>query len=291
MKKATALRINLTLHLITGGLISLSAQIPNASFENWTSGAPNGWRVTSNPALTTVTRSNNGYADTNALRLNVVSLGGGYTAGGSVKSGGKSVFFADTGNFLSLSGWYILHMADSSDELYISVGAKCGDGTLNGSGMLNCFIDSNTAVYKQFIVPVEYYNWCTADSATITMEVTNFSTYKPDTNSYAIIDELSLGAISGYLPLGNQVNIENVYPVPANEKCNIVYTLPVASLVSAYLFDVSGRKILELLNPAHQTPGRYRITFNVSGLANGVYISRIMADGQVYIQKVIVERN
>jgi hypothetical protein len=275
--------------LFTLSSLSLMAQIPNPSFENWTSGAPNGWTVTSNPASTTVTESNNAHQGTHALTLNVVSLGGPSTVGGAVQSGGKSGYFLNTGNYLTVKGWYILSLANSSDQLLMYAGTKCSGG-INSAGANSFFIDSNTAVYKEFSIALNYTNGCTADSMTIGFEIVNFSTFNPDINSWALIDDLSLGVVSAVDEPGNQVSLEEAYPNPASIQSNIIYSIPGSATVCVGLYDISGRLVEPLLNNCRQSSGRYKIPVNVSTLANGVYVYRVSVNGEVYSQKLIVEK-
>jgi hypothetical protein len=78
------------------------------------------------------------------------------------------------------------------------------------------------------------------------------------------------------------------YPNPFNPITTIKYDLPNASEVSLIIYDILGRKVIELVNNK-QEAGRYEIQFNASNLASGVYIYQLRAEnpstrsGQRYI--------
>ncbi len=64
------------------------------------------------------------------------------------------------------------------------------------------------------------------------------------------------------------------YPNPFNPGTNISYELSSTQRVSLVVFDITGRKISELVNK-RQTAGTYAVNFNAGNLASGVYIYRL----------------
>ncbi len=262
------------------------AQIPNASFETWTAGTPNGWSVTSSVAGT-VTQVSPGHAGSSSVSLNSVSLGGNYY-GGAIKTGGSSGFFSNTGNFSNVSGWYKLNVS-GGDELYITASRKCAPNTGNGGGAFSS--STNTNVFTQFTATMADYGSCTSDSAEISITLTNLGTGHTSAGSYAIVDDLALGAPAGINEISNDVTLEKAYPNPANDICNIIYSIPSDATVNVSLYDISGRMVQNLLDDTKQARGRYKIPVDVSGLASGIYVYRIMVDGQTYSQKLTVSKN
>lgn len=82
--------------------------------------------------------------------------------------------------------------------------------------------------------------------------------------------------------------LEQNFPNPFNPKSTIKYELPKSSLVSLKVFDLLGREVSELVN-TKQDAGTYRITFDASNLASGVYFYRLSADGiQIDTKKMIL---
>jgi hypothetical protein len=278
MKKFTTVLLS----LMSGALM---AQIPNPSFENWTSGAPNGWNVLTAAYLPGgVTQSANAHAGTSAVQLNTVALGPYYESG-SIETGGSSGYVINAGNVASVSGWYILSLA-GTDEFAIGVNTKCASNTLSSTGA--AIIKTNTAVYKQFTVTQVVSNACTTDSLNISFSIFNGSGYTTP-GSTVTIDDLSLTP-AGLDEISNNVTLEKAYPNPANNFCNIIYSLPSDGLVNISLYDISGRKIETLLSNTQQSNGRYKLPVDVSTLASGIYVYTITVNGQSYAQKLTVSR-
>jgi len=277
MKKLTTIFLS----LICGAMM---AQIPNASFENWTSGSPNGW--TANRVIQTDTA----YVGSSAARISSVLVGGNYY-GGTLQTGNASTsYFFNSGNFDSICGWYILHSV-SGDEIIATGGTQCSNMSVNGAGTWNTA--TSTAVYKAFGFKMTYSPpACTADSATISFALISISGYT-HAGSYAIIDDLRIGSV----PAGvnnistTEVSLEKAYPNPASTVCNVIYSIPSDANVNVSLYDISGRMVKTLLSDTQQTPGIYKIPVDVSSLSDGIYIYRVVVNGQAYSQKLTVARN
>ncbi len=82
------------------------------------------------------------------------------------------------------------------------------------------------------------------------------------------------------------------FPNPAQEQTTITYELPVSGNVSLEVFDISGKKVNEIINQYQQT-GNYTYSLDVekSGLSNGVYLINVSIDGQVAAsEKVIISK-
>ena len=71
----------------------------------------------------------------------------------------------------------------------------------------------------------------------------------------------------GFKMLGN-------YPNPFNPATIIAYQLPASGLVTLTVFDVLGREVATLVK-AQQPAGRYRVQFDGSGCASGMYFYRL----------------
>lgn len=76
----------------------------------------------------------------------------------------------------------------------------------------------------------------------------------------------------------SDVSTCNADPNPFNPTTAISYQLPAASFVNLAVYDVSGRKVAELVN-GWRDAGVHGVTFDGSHLASGVYIYRLVASG------------
>lgn len=76
------------------------------------------------------------------------------------------------------------------------------------------------------------------------------------------------------------------YPNPFNPSTIIRYELPVLSTVTLEVFDVTGRKVITLLEGETKPAGIHEVTLDGRHLASGVYIYRLRAGQQVFTKKL-----
>ncbi|HXB12115.1 MAG TPA: T9SS type A sorting domain-containing protein, partial [Bacteroidia bacterium] len=209
--------------------------------------------------------------------------------GGYLQTGNSShPYFASPGNPAALNGWYQLK-TDSGDAFKVQLLAEDLSANIKGSATIEDSANTG-AVWKQFSACISYTG--AADSAEILFTLTGTrSNSNTHNGSYALVDDLSFGTCTaGIEEIGNNVTLESAYPNPANSICNIIYSIPVTSSVSIALYDLNGRKVMDLLNNSNQTPGRYKLPIDVHTLANGVYAYTITVDGIPYTQKMVVAK-
>jgi len=77
------------------------------------------------------------------------------------------------------------------------------------------------------------------------------------------------------------------YPNPFNPETVLSYELRVASYTTLTVFDVQGREVATLAN-GYRDAGVHEVTFDGLGLASGVYMYRLEADGQQAVGKMIL---
>jgi len=65
------------------------------------------------------------------------------------------------------------------------------------------------------------------------------------------------------------------YPNPASGVMHIEYALAEPCTVTITLYSILGKELMQLLHK-HQSSGQYRLTHDVSGLGNGVYLYRMV---------------
>jgi hypothetical protein len=66
------------------------------------------------------------------------------------------------------------------------------------------------------------------------------------------------------------------YPNPFNPVTNISYSIPSPGYVELKVYDILGRLVRTLVN-GYKNTGQYKVEFNGSNLASGVYIYRLIA--------------
>jgi len=77
------------------------------------------------------------------------------------------------------------------------------------------------------------------------------------------------------------------YPNPFNPMTTIEYQIPVLSKVELTIYNILGQKVRTLVNKK-QPAGSYRLQFNASNLASGVYVYRLKAGSYVSSKKMLV---
>ncbi|GAB5521203.1 MAG: hypothetical protein RhofKO_34540 [Rhodothermales bacterium] len=84
----------------------------------------------------------------------------------------------------------------------------------------------------------------------------------------------------------NQLLIERVYPNPFSERLSITVHMAQSGSVQVDVFDVLGRHIAQLEDGVHPT-GALEIEWQPLGIPDGVYVLRVLADGQRYSLPVV----
>jgi len=85
--------------------------------------------------------------------------------------------------------------------------------------------------------------------------------------------------VEGTNILVKDFNLFQNYPNPFNPETTIGYELVDDNFVKLSVFDMLGRNVAELVSAA-QEAGRYKVRFNASGLAGGVYFYKISIGSQ-----------
>jgi lipocalin len=83
--------------------------------------------------------------------------------------------------------------------------------------------------------------------------------------------------------------IEQNYPNPFNPTTTIKFQIPNANHVTLKVFDLLGRGVATLVNEV-KSPGTYRLTWDASGMASGVYFYRLTAGNFVQTRKLSLLR-
>ncbi len=85
----------------------------------------------------------------------------------------------------------------------------------------------------------------------------------------------------------NTFSLSTIYPNPFNSTATIRFSLPITSNVKGEVFDITGRRVSQLLN-GKVNAGEHRIQFDGSKLASGMYFVRLTAGKTTVQQKMIL---
>ena len=83
------------------------------------------------------------------------------------------------------------------------------------------------------------------------------------------------------------VALKDNYPNPFNPQTTISYTLPKYAMVELSIYDLSGRMIESLVN-SKQYPGEFSVSWTANGFPSGIYIARLIVDGEVFTKKMML---
>ena len=81
--------------------------------------------------------------------------------------------------------------------------------------------------------------------------------------------------------------LEQNYPNPFNPSTTIAYSVTAVSHISLKVFNLLGQEVATLVNDL-QGPGAYRVTFDASRLASGVYMYRLQAGSFTDMKKMMI---
>jgi hypothetical protein len=106
-----------------------------------------------------------------------------------------------------------------------------------------------------------------------------------------VMDALCLGELfPGEIPIASQpmaFGLGEVYPNPFNPSTAISYKLSVAGHVSLQVYDVTGRLVARLVNGT-QEAGIYKVTFDGSNLASGLYFVMMQSGEYTAVKKMMM---
>ena len=88
--------------------------------------------------------------------------------------------------------------------------------------------------------------------------------------------------VSSELP--QSIWLDQNYPTPFNPRTTIEFDLRRASYVQLHIYTLLGERVARLIDEP-LAPGRHRTHWDASGLASGVYLYRLQADGQFTTRK------
>lgn len=90
-----------------------------------------------------------------------------------------------------------------------------------------------------------------------------------------------------HLGIPTQLELAQNYPNPFNPSTTIQFGLPKAGNVSLELYDVTGRRVVQLIRGEMMNAGWHRITFSANQLASGLYFYRIINGNSVQTKKMM----
>jgi hypothetical protein len=273
----------LSLFVVLVAAATASAQIPNASFENWTDGFPDGWFITNIPGfIEPVSAVDNAAAGDLALQGVVKSyFGTGYPPY-------AQTVFETSERPGSLTGSYIFSPV-GGDSMYITVFFyDLSVATVYGIGGL--VAPPTGSSYEEFSVPILYVGEGKgAVTDTCFIQIGIFGEDSVHVGSKMVIDDLAFSASTvaveddGGVPAA--FALQQNYPNPFNPTTTIQYTLPVAGHVTLTISNLLGETVATIVDSG-QPAGQNAVRFDAAGLPSGLYFYTLRSGALVETRRM-----
>lgn len=148
------------------------------------------------------------------------------------------------------------------------------------------YVGTSTGLYSTTDLNGSSTIWTREAESLIGKSVVEFVDLRPEDNFLAVATHgrgLFLGEPGSANSIAESQNSDHPrdfslnqnYPNPFNPTTSISFNLPTSSRVSLSVFDINGRKVVDLLTNSPMATGLHTLDFDASNLASGVYIYKI----------------
>ncbi|RPI75838.1 MAG: T9SS C-terminal target domain-containing protein [Ignavibacteriales bacterium] len=179
----------------------------------------------------------------------------------------------------------------------------CEMGIING--LIYCVGGNNNtyALYKSAAIYNTTTNSWTVDSISISSNRDWMASVKYRGSFYVIgglgATSFAVNIVEEIIPHGTvdiddeeelvptEYKLQQNYPNPFNPGTIISWQLPVGSLVLLKIYDILGREVATLVNEI-KGAGYYKVNFDGSSLASGIYIYRLTAGNYISTKKMLM---
>lgn len=284
--------------LFSGAAMS---QIPNFSFENWTSmgtySNADNWGTMNNTtaiaSVFTATKGTPGSPGTAYLKLTSKIVSTAVVNGIAVSGVIDSLTMTPKSGFAfnqrpaNLTGkWQ--HMIYGSSQGSIKVTLTRWDTGLNQRvtvATANQTLSGMAMSWASFSIPFTYIDGNYPDTCIIVLKASGNT---PTNNDYLWVDNLAFsGTVTGIDNQNSFLNSIVVYPNPSSENIILDLNLKSAQKTTIELTDINGKVVLS--KNVGELNGESKQTIDISGIAKGSYLIRIITGSGTEVKKIIVE--
>lgn len=263
------------------------AQIPNAGFEQWTAGEPEGW-ITSNAqgVAVPITQSSTSHLGSFALRGEVTFA----LHPPIVQAGPRGAGFAVSQRHSAVTGFYQFFPV-GSDQLVVSVTMSRHRSSI-ATGIL--VIKDAASSYTPFTVKLDYLSEEVPDTCMIRITIIGPMAGMSHLGSTMLIDDLSFTEVvsvreneSALAQIPERFVLKQNYPNPFTTSTNFGFSLLHPARVKLAVYNQLGQEVA-LLVDQRLSAGRYEKKWDPVGIVNGVYFYRLYADKFVETKKLVL---
>ncbi len=282
--------------LVSAILVMAQNPIPNAGFENWTNGQPDGWITSNSPGLVSpITQSSNSHSGSSAFRGETVNFFGvPYvpTAYAGNEIGG--VFgFPISQRYGSLGGYYQFTPAGTNVAVITVVTYSIQGTDTVGMGAGSVVLGGTGSGYAPFSFPIEYVPGISGpDLAAISVTIGDTTTNgQINVGSVLYLDDLQFGAVTGInenkAPVAVSPELDQNYPNPFNPETNFRFKLTKEEQVKLSVYNLVGQEVAVVVNK-RLGPGTHTVSWNAGSLTSGVYFYRLEAGHYSATRKLVL---
>lgn len=266
------------------------SQIPNAGFEIWSGGNPDGW-ATSNvvDVATPVTQSVTARSGSSAARGEVVAFPDIGAIQPLLQSGVDATGFQVSQRHATLSGYYQFS-PQSGDQFTVNCGMYKGQSAV---GIGAAAITAAAGTYTQFDVMIEYFTDDVPDTCIIQFMIIGPTGADYHLGSWVLIDDLSFsGTVTG-IGQGNsqpiQFALAQNFPNPFNPSTKISFDLSEPGITTLVVYDLLGRQVATLAS-GFLSAGTHSRILNAEHLPSGVYVYQLRSGSFQATKRLVVVR-
>jgi hypothetical protein len=286
------MKLLLALAIVSGSILSGFAQIPNASFENWTNSGsaevPVGWFVASSQAYSSdhagVRSSANAYAGAWAVAIENMKSENGNVFRAGLKSGSDGT--KDAGGFAyslrpaSFNGYLRYQPSLAGDACFLTIQFTRYNPVTQARELIGEGSFSTSEYmwdYEPFSIPVYYRSYLSPDTATITSYAGRAE--RPQEGSRLELDQFSFDETATGVVIidGDELGLK-VSPNPSSNVIFITNETVANNGVKYSIYNTGGEAVLSGYL-------EYRKGIDVSALRNGEYFLLIYDAAGVMIAK------
>ena len=277
------------------------AQIPNFSFENWTSigsyEVPNQWGTLNNTTKTfsvyTATKATPGNPGNYYLKITSTTIGTSVAPGiavsgvlDSINMKAKSGFPYSMQPAAFTGRWQHMIYGTSQGSLR-AVLTKWNTG-LNKRDTIALaaqLLSGMAMSWANFSINFVYFSGVAPDSCIIDLRASGNT---PTDQDYLWVDNLAFtGSVAG---INNQKSLLNyilMYPNPATEEIKISLNLKKAQTIKFEILDITGKVIFS--KNADTPLGESLQTISVAELVKGIYFIKVLGEESSEIRKIVIQ--
>jgi hypothetical protein len=281
-------------------MLTISAQIPNAGFENWTTintySIPDGWgtmnHTTASSSVFTATKGTPGNVGTAYLKLVSKTVGSSVVNGIAVSGILDTITMEPISGFayseqpVSFSGKYQHMISGSSQGSIMALLTKWNVSTNKRDtiAIASQTLSGMAMSWSNFSLDFNYLSNLAPDSCIIILKASGTT---PANGDYLYVDNIAFsGSTTSISKNESSFNDLIIFPNPASGLLNLKISSASNQNIRFEMIDLTGKLILGE-NAVYSSDGSI-YSIDIEHIAKGTYLLKISNDSQYDIRKIVI---